>query len=142
MVTTKDYTYTLDTIAEAAKQVLAYWPKHTVWLLQGEMGAGKTTLAQHLCAAMKCEDEISSPTFSLVNNYESKQYGLIHHFDFYRITNLREAIDMGIFEYLDSGNLCLIEWAENVQELLPDNCLKLDITIIDEKTRSLNIVVN
>lgn len=89
-----------------------------VWLLHGEMGAGKTTLVAALCNAMGVEDRVSSPTFSLVNEYQTNQGETLYHFDFYRISSSTEALDMGADEYFHSNNVCLVEWPDRVADIL------------------------
>ncbi len=102
-------------------------------LFNGEMGAGKTTLIKAICKELNVEDEVSSPTYSLVNEYFSPTAGTIYHFDFYRLREEEEAMDMGVDEYLDSGHLCLLEWAENIRNLLPDDCAVVNIRVNGEK---------
>ncbi len=102
-------------------------------LFNGEMGAGKTTLIKAICKELNVEDEVSSPTYSLVNEYFSPTAGTIYHFDFYRLRQEEEAMDMGVEEYLDSGHLCLLEWAENIRNLLPDDCAIVNIRVNGEK---------
>jgi tRNA threonylcarbamoyladenosine biosynthesis protein TsaE len=102
------------------------------------MGAGKTTLISALCKSLGSTDDLSSPTFSIVNEYQSN-VGVIYHFDFYRIKTIEEAFDFGLEEYLYSGNYCFLEWSEKVEALLPDSPLKISIEIIDEETRQLII---
>lgn len=98
-----------------------------VILLQGEMGAGKTTLIKAICRELEVEDEVSSPTYSLVNEYFSPTHGTVYHFDFYRLNEESEAMDMGVEEYLYSGNLCLLEWPEKIRNLLPPDCATVTI---------------
>jgi tRNA threonylcarbamoyladenosine biosynthesis protein TsaE len=93
----------------------------------GNMGAGKTTLIKKICEKLNVTDHVSSPTFSLVNEYETNTGELIYHFDFFRIKSPSEAVDIGFDEYLYSGNLCLIEWAEKVQPLLPEETIIIKI---------------
>lgn len=104
-----------------------------VWLVEGEMGAGKTTFIKALCQALGITDNVSSPTFSLVNEYRMPGGSPVFHFDFYRIQEATEALDMGVEEYFDSGNLCLVEWADRVQDYLPDNPGKISIVNTGER---------
>ncbi len=101
-----------------------------VWRFDGQMGAGKTTLIAHLMKNLEVDDHVSSPTFSIVNEYLSQKEGTIYHFDFYRIEDESEAFDIGTEEYLYSGNWCFLEWAEKIENLLPESIgvLKLEIT--------------
>jgi tRNA threonylcarbamoyladenosine biosynthesis protein TsaE len=93
----------------------------------GELGSGKTTLIKNLCTFLGVKEAVSSPSYSLVNEYSGKNERLIYHFDCYRLNNIEEALDIGIDEYLDSGNLCLIEWPEQILPLLPEQYLKVEI---------------
>ena len=113
---------------------------HTpVICFDGPMGAGKTTLISKLCKKWQVTDPISSPTFSIVNHYISATKGGIYHFDFYRLKNIDEAMDIGTEEYLESENLCLIEWGERISPLLPRHT-KVTISINEDQSRTLNIV--
>ena len=91
-----------------------------IWSFEGEMGAGKTTLIKAICNTLGVIDEVSSPTFSLVNEYKTKDGKTIYHFDFYRIKNIEEVYDIGYEDYFFSGNICLIEWPEKIKELLKE----------------------
>ena len=104
--------------------------------IDGPMGAGKTTLISSICKSLGVEEPISSPTFSLVNTYKSRD-GIIYHFDFYRIQNAHEALDIGLEEYLESGNLCFMEWAEKIIPHLPLNYDHYKLEIIDKKYRKI-----
>ena len=101
--------------------------KNNIVIFDGPMGSGKTTLIKALCAELGVIDQVNSPTYSIVNEYKTKESKLVYHFDFYRITHLEEAFDMGAEEYFYAGNLCLIEWADRVAEILPDKYLKVSI---------------
>ncbi len=133
--------YTLDTIHIAIEKILPYLQKYKVVLFNGSMGAGKTTLISTLCKNLGSSDDISSPTFSIVNEYLSN-IGKIYHFDFYRIENIEEAFDIGLEEYIYSENYCFIEWAEKIVELLPNSYLIINISILSETERSLEIIEN
>jgi|SRR5690606_1793448 len=113
--------FTLNSISELpqiAQEILSGF-QHKIILFEGEMGAGKTTLIKEIIKQMGSEDETSSPTFSIVNEYET-QKGKVFHFDFYRIKSEEEALDFGVEEYFDSGNFCFIEWPEKVKNLIPE----------------------
>ena len=102
------------------------------------MGAGKTTFTTALCRRLGVrEDAISSPTFAIVNEYRSGAGEPIYHFDFYRITRLEEALDIGFYDYIDSGYLCVIEWPENIEEILPEETLKVSIKVNPDESRTL-----
>ncbi|MCL4147156.1 UNVERIFIED_CONTAM: hypothetical protein GTU68_060851 [Idotea baltica] len=103
------------------------------------MGVGKTTLIKEIVKQLNVDDVVSSPTFSLVNEYQSKHGEAIYHFDFYRINDEEEALDMGVEEYLYSNNWCLIEWPENIKNLLPLNASKISLSVNDDGSRSLAI---
>lgn len=103
------------------------------------MGAGKTTFTTAVCKALGVkEDAISSPTFAIVNEYRAGDGSPVFHFDFYRITRNAEALDIGLFDYLDSGCLCLMEWPENIEDLLPDETLKVSISVNPDGSRLLS----
>lgn len=119
----------LDKINEAARDFLSQIGENTVIALYGEMGAGKTTFVKAICDELKVADQVTSPTFAIVNEYTSGIDGEpIYHFDFYRIKNLEEVYDMGYEEYVYSGCLCLMEWPELIEDLLPEDCLKVKIS--------------
>jgi len=105
----------------------------------GEMGAGKTTLIKELCKILGVQDITSSPTFSLINEYITDNNEKIYHFDFYRINNLEEAYDLGYEDYFYSNSLCLIEWPEKIEPLLPENHTKIKIEILDNDKRKISI---
>ncbi|HYK76200.1 MAG TPA: tRNA (adenosine(37)-N6)-threonylcarbamoyltransferase complex ATPase subunit type 1 TsaE [Daejeonella sp.] len=118
----------------AAKKLLFFADSPKVFLFFGEMGAGKTTFIQALCAELGVTDLVASPTFSIVNEYKSRQ-GVIYHFDFYRIKNEEEAFDIGFEEYLYSGNYCFIEWPEKITSLWPPNYVKVNVMAISDTQR-------
>jgi len=113
-----EVTYGLHQIAEVAARVSGLIHSNII-LIYGEMGAGKTTFVKALCRALGVIDEVSSPTFALINEYQTTLGQPVYHFDFYRINDQDEALDIGIDEFFDSGHLCLIEWPERITNLLP-----------------------
>lgn len=122
--------------AEEFKQVLR---NHSLIAFHAPMGAGKTTFTKALCESLGVpSEEISSPTFAIVNEYMGSDGNSIFHFDFYRITKNEEALDIGIYDYFDSGCLCLMEWAENIPELLPDETLHVNIQVAGDGSRVLS----
>lgn len=130
--------FSLNEINEVAQQILEKKP-NKVLLFHGEMGAGKTTLIKALAKCLGVKDATSSPTFSLVNEYQLDKNILIYHFDFYRLKNEIEALDMGADEYFYSGHWCFIEWAEKISNLLPENYSTISISINQDGKRRLNL---
>ena len=112
-------TFSLEEIDEVASQILEANPNKVI-LFHGEIGVGKTTLIKALAKALGVKDATSSPTFSLVNEYQASENKLVYHFDVYRLKNENEAYDMGTEDYLYSGNWCFIEWAEKIPNLIPE----------------------
>ena len=108
-------------------------------LFTGGLGAGKTAFCEGIARGLGCTDEVSSPTFAIVNQYKGKGGRRIHHFDFYRINDVREAYDFGYEEYFYSGNLCLVEWPEKIEELLPDDTMTVRIRVDGPEQRTLFI---
>lgn len=107
--------------------------------LEGPMGAGKTTLTAALCRVLGVSDEVNSPTFSIINEYRDREGNPVYHFDFYRIENPAEALDLGLEEYFDSGALCIMEWSGNVSEFLPDDTLEVTIRVGEDGSRLVAI---
>ncbi|TGE24589.1 tRNA (adenosine(37)-N6)-threonylcarbamoyltransferase complex ATPase subunit type 1 TsaE [Hymenobacter aquaticus] len=130
---------TLAALPAAAAQVAPLLAGHSIVVLEGEMGAGKTTFTKALCRALGVADEVSSPTFALVNEYRDGQNRPIYHFDFYRIEDPSEAENIGALEYFDSGYLCLIEWPSRVEALLPPKRLLVTLTVTGPESRLLRL---
>lgn len=133
-----EYTFNLAQINEAAKYFLAANPPKVV-LFHGEMGAGKTTFIKALCQALGVQSPTSSPTFSLVNEYEAAE-SLVYHFDMYRLKSETEALDFGIDDYLYSGNWCFIEWAEKIPNLIPEDHLVVSLSVLEDGKRRLEFL--
>lgn len=129
----------LSELNNAVKKIIANSQDKRLWIFEGEMGAGKTTLIKALCDELDVVDVVSSPTFSIVNEYKTKQDETIYHFDFYRLKDEEEAMDIGVEEYFYSGNYCFIEWPSVVPGILPDDCLKIEIVQKDEYLREVQI---
>lgn len=123
--------HALSDLPSASKRLIqAFGNKHVI-AFKGEMGAGKTTLIKAICEELGVKQTISSPTFSIVNEYLSSSGKKIYHFDFYRINNISEAYDMGYEEYFYSDAYCFIEWPEKIAELLPEDVLQVNISVKD-----------
>ena len=129
----------LEEIGTAAEEfVRLAMQEDTVFAFNGQMGAGKTTFIKALCEALGVSETVTSPTFSIVNEYRSDETGeLIYHFDFYRIKKLDEAYDMGCEDYFYSGAVCFIEWPELVEDLLPGNTVWVDFRVNDDESRTI-----
>jgi tRNA threonylcarbamoyladenosine biosynthesis protein TsaE len=129
----------LDDLNALSRRVIEFGKEYKIWLLMGRMGAGKTTFSKALCAELGVRDMVQSPTFSLVNEYETEKGETIYHFDFYRVTQAEEALNIGVEEYFYSGNLCLIEWPENISELIPEEYLKIEIEVQGDESRMIKL---
>ncbi len=130
--------FTLDEIDAVAQKIISENPKKVI-LFNGLMGVGKTTLIKSLAKNLCVNDATSSPTFSLVNEYQISNNQYIYHFDVYRLKNETEALDMGIDEYLYSGNWCFIEWAENIPNLIPEEHSNIKIVMLPDGRRHLTL---
>lgn len=119
-----------------ADRIISSFPDERIFLFYGQMGAGKTTLINALCQSLGVTDHTSSPTFSIVNEYESAK-GSLFHFDFYRLKDESEAFDMGYEEYFYSGKYCFVEWPEKIDNLLPLNYLKIEIKPAENQLREI-----
>ena len=131
-------TYSLQQINDVAQQILDQNPQKVI-LFNGQMGVGKTTLIKALAKKLGVNGATSSPTFSLVNEYETHQNKLVYHFDVYRLKSESEALDMGIDEYLYSGNWCFIEWAEKIPNLISNEHSIIDIETLEDGNRLLSL---
>jgi len=125
-------------LPEAAKIFAEGIGEKRIFAFYGSMGAGKTTFIRALCDYLGVEDTVNSPTFSIVNEYESKRLNApIYHFDFYRIRRIEEVYDMGYEDYFYSGHICLIEWPELIEELLPEDTVRVTISVEEDESRTL-----
>lgn len=131
----------IEDIDEAARQFVSLMGDETVYAFYGPMGAGKTTFINAVCRALGVEeDPTSSPSFSIINEYRSDTTAeLIYHFDLYRLESVDEALDIGVEDYFDSGALCLLEWPERIEDILPDDTVKVTIEVLDDDSRRLLI---
>lgn len=126
-------------IHDAAKEFIKAMGNDTIFAFYGEMGAGKTTFIKAICEELGVKDVITSPTFAIVNEYTDGNGNPIYHFDFYRIKKLDEVYDMGFDDYIDSGNLCLMEWPELIEDILPEEAKKVTITVGEDGSRTVRI---
>jgi tRNA threonylcarbamoyladenosine biosynthesis protein TsaE len=115
----------LTELERAAELLLTSFPKNTIFAFYGAMGVGKTTYIQHICKVLGVMDDVTSPTFNIVNEYRRLDGGRVFHMDFYRINNIAEVLDIGYEEYFYSGEYCFIEWPEKVEKLLPEVCVRV-----------------
>ena len=129
----------LDDLPDAAEAVIDALAGRTVVAFRGEMGAGKTTLIGAILDRLGSADTVTSPTFAIINQYAAAEGRTLYHFDFYRIDRLEEAYDFGYEEYFDSGDLCLVEWPEKIEPLLPENTMNVRITALSEQERRIEI---
>ncbi len=116
-----------------ARELFDYSKGEKIWAFYGEMGAGKTTFIRHICNLIGVKENVSSPTFSIINEYQDKNGQSLYHFDFYRIKGEQEAVDIGCEEYFESDNLCLVEWPEKILNLLPHPHIKITIQVKDKQ---------
>lgn len=132
----------LEEIGPVAEKLLDYAGPLRVWLFEGDLGAGKTTFIKALCDKLKVEDNVSSPTFALINEYETTEGELVYHLDLYRIKSEEEALDIGILEYFETDNYCFIEWPSKIPNLIPGEHLKIEIQSLSNSKRQLVITKN
>ena len=128
----------LNDIDRAAGEFLSEIGNNRIIAFYAPMGAGKTTFTTALCRQLGVNDDaVSSPTFAIVNEYKTGDGSPMFHFDFYRVDNVAEALDIGFYDYVDSGYLCVIEWPENIEDILPEETLKVSITVNPDDSRTL-----
>lgn len=135
-------TFSLSEIDRAVDEILPLLGRYTIFAFYAPMGGGKTTLINALCRRLGVEDATGSPTFAIVNEYsvpDNSSFSSIYHFDFYRINRLEEVYDIGYEDYFYSGNPCLIEWPELIEPLLPEDTVRLRLTVNPDQTRTLTI---
>ena len=130
----------MEDLPRAGAEFLTAIGENRIIALRGKMGAGKTTLVAELIRQLKMDDEASSPTFAIANEYHSSETGqTVYHFDFYRLESSAEAYDIGIEDYWDSGNLCLMEWTENIEDILPEETLFVEIEEQRDSSRVIRV---
>lgn len=130
---------TIEDLKEISQDFLTLFKQHQVFAFKGEMGVGKTTFISYLAKAMGIEEQVSSPTFGYVNEYESPDFGVVYHFDLYRIDNEEEALEIGIEDYIYEDHIVFIEWAENIANLLPENCVWVNMTKENDEGRTIEV---
>jgi tRNA threonylcarbamoyladenosine biosynthesis protein TsaE len=135
------YTITKENIYSVAKELLQQLKQYNVWAFNAPMGSGKTTFIHAVCDVMEVKDAVGSPTFSIINQYQSAEGKTIYHLDLYRIKDEEEAIQAGVEDVLYSGDLCLVEWPDKAGSLFPDNTVYVSIEIIDANTRRITAKV-
>lgn len=129
----------LDEVDNAAKEFINLTKDKTVFAFYGSMGAGKTTFIKAICRQLQVKDDVTSPTFAIINEYQTSSNEIVYHFDLYRLKNIDEANALGTEDYLYSGNRCFIEWPELIEPLLPDNFARVDISETDNGCRQIII---
>ena len=129
--------YKLEQVENTAKEILAQHPTTRLYLITGDLGAGKTTLVTEFCKQLGVIDQVSSPTFSIINEYSTSKGDNIYHLDLYRLKDDEEAINIGIEDYLYTTNYTFIEWPEIIEHFLPDDILRIHIQNIDKSTRKI-----
>ena len=124
-----------------ARKLVEQFAEERVFAFYGKMGAGKTTFIQSVCRVLGSDDTVTSPTFALINEYNTKKNGSVFHFDFYRIKNLEEVFDLGYEDYLYSGSYCLIEWPELIESLLPEKVVRVKIEVEPDGSRKFTAAI-
>jgi len=138
----KTIEYTIDNIDETVDEIIGFFNENKptkVVAFYGEMGSGKTTIIKQICLKLGVNDEVTSPTFAIINEYRTLSSEFVYHFDFYRLENIQEAIDIAVEDYFYSNNYCFLEWPEIVEPILPSNIIQIKITEINEKTRKITL---
>ncbi len=130
----------IEELQDAAQKILEAFQGERIFAFYGKMGAGKTTFIKSICRKLGSIDNITSPTFALVNEYDTPNSGSVFHFDFYRLKNFEEALDIGFEDYIFSNNYCLMEWPEKIEELLPTELVKVTIEETDSGSRLIKAI--
>ena len=129
--------YALDEIENAAKKILTHCNEYKIFTFTGDLGAGKTTFIKAMCSELGILETVTSPTYSLIQEYRTTDNLIIYHMDFYRIDSLQEAIEAGVEEIISSGAFCMIEWPDKIRPILPDKIAKLNIVYLKEQQRKM-----
>ena len=129
----------LKDLPRIAEEIIQFAGSYKIWRFEGEMGAGKTTLIKTLSKSLKIIDNVNSPTFSIVNEYLSASDDTYYHFDFYRLDNEIEALDIGVEDYFYSGNICFLEWASQIESLMPEEYVLIKISVDEEERRMFEL---
>ncbi len=124
-------------LKEAATKIIQFAEGCAIWLFDGEMGSGKTRLIKSICKVFEVTDNVSSPSFAIINEYRNANNDRFYHFDFYRIKNEKEAMDLGLEEYFDSGDICMIEWPSMIESMIPNQYISIEIEILSENSRKI-----
>ena len=128
----------LNLIEKTAQEFISQMGDNKIFAFYGDMGVGKTTFIKQICLLLGVNQKVTSPTFSLVNEYETQSGGIIYHFDFYRLEKSEEALDFGVYEYFDSENICLLEWPKIIEDLLPEETIKIKIVLNKDNSRTIS----
>ena len=134
--------YTILEVDSISNELLKRFAHIKIWLFEGQLGAGKTTLIQHLARLLKVTEEVNSPTFSLINEYKSDTFEIIYHLDLYRLKSLEEALEIGLFELIDSGYFCLIEWASAIEFKPAEPYILIEIEHLNQERRHLSVRIH
>jgi tRNA threonylcarbamoyladenosine biosynthesis protein TsaE len=126
-----------ENLKQVAQKIIEFAGDHKIWLFVGEMGSGKTTLIKRICEEYNVEDNVSSPSYQIINEYQTGDEKRILHFDFYRVKNPVEAMNLGVDELFESGDLCMVEWPDQVMTLLPEKYLNIRIDVVSETQRKI-----
>jgi len=134
--------YALSDVESLASELVKSFEHIKLWLFEGELGAGKTTLIQKIAKCLNIEEEVNSPTFSLVNEYKSSSLGKVFHLDLYRLRTLEDALEIGLFELVDSGYFCLIEWASAIEFKPAEPYILIEIKHLNQINRHLRVIIH
>jgi len=134
--------YALEEIVSISNELLKRFGHTKIWLFEGQLGAGKTTFIQHLAKHLQVKEEVNSPTFALINEYKSDSFEKIYHLDLYRLKSLEDGLEIGLFELIDSGYFCLIEWASAIGFKPAEPYILIEIEHLDQENRHLRVRIH